>query len=99
MYQKILVPLDGSKLAELALPYADKVASRLGSEITLISVLLFGEKSDEGQYQHLHRVYIQKIVNMFQNKRTKVKSVIVTGNPGEKIVDYAEREDITCSDS
>jgi len=26
MYQKVMVPLDGSKLAECALPYAEKLA-------------------------------------------------------------------------
>jgi nucleotide-binding universal stress UspA family protein len=38
MLQKIVVPLDGSKLAECALPYAEEIASKIGAEVVLISV-------------------------------------------------------------
>lgn len=36
MYQRILVPLDGSSLAEAAVEHALAIASRFGSEITLL---------------------------------------------------------------
>lgn len=39
MYQKILVPLDGSELAEQALPHVQGLAKCLGSEIVLLQVL------------------------------------------------------------
>ncbi len=39
MYKKLLVPLDGSKLAEVVLPYAEELASRLNAKITLLHVL------------------------------------------------------------
>jgi nucleotide-binding universal stress UspA family protein len=39
MYKKILVPLDGSKLAECALPYAEEIAKGCGTEeVILVSV-------------------------------------------------------------
>ncbi len=39
MFKKILVPLDGSKLAECALPYVEELARGCGTEeIILISV-------------------------------------------------------------
>lgn len=39
MFKKILVPLDGSKLAECALPYAEELAKGCSAEeITLVSV-------------------------------------------------------------
>jgi nucleotide-binding universal stress UspA family protein len=39
MYKKILVPLDGSKLAECALPYAEGLAKGYGTEeVILVSV-------------------------------------------------------------
>jgi len=39
MFQKILVPLDGSKLAECALPYAEELAKTSSTaEVVLISV-------------------------------------------------------------
>lgn len=36
MFQHLLVPLDGSELAETALPMAKSVAEQFGSEITLL---------------------------------------------------------------
>lgn len=39
MYQKILVPLDGSKQAESALPLAGKLARIYNAEITLLQVV------------------------------------------------------------
>jgi nucleotide-binding universal stress UspA family protein len=38
MYKKILVPLDGSKLAEAALPHAQALAKSEGAEIILLRV-------------------------------------------------------------
>ncbi len=38
MISRILVPLDGSKLAECVLPYAEEMGQRLGAEIVLVSV-------------------------------------------------------------
>ncbi len=39
MFKKVMVPLDGSKLAECALPYVEELAKGCGTEeITLVSV-------------------------------------------------------------
>ncbi|MEY2818534.1 MAG: universal stress protein [Chloroflexota bacterium] len=38
MYKKILVPLDGSQLAEAALPHAEAIAKSVGAEIILLRV-------------------------------------------------------------
>jgi nucleotide-binding universal stress UspA family protein len=39
MYKKILVPLDGSKLAECALPYVEELATGCGTEeVILVSI-------------------------------------------------------------
>ena len=40
MYKKILVPLDGSPLAEAALPHAEAIAKSEGAEIVLLRVPL-----------------------------------------------------------
>ena len=39
MYKKILVPLDGSKLAECALQHAESLAHAFDSTLLLISVI------------------------------------------------------------
>ncbi len=101
MYEKILVPLDGSELAQIALPYADKLARVLGSQITLIYV----SESADDRYHHMHQFYLQQMVeNVKQNserhfdnqerKTIKIDSVILAGDPAEEIVKYAGQEDI-----
>ena len=57
MYKRILVPLDTSKLAEIALPYAEELASKLGSEVILIHVKTRADVPDNVD----HRVYISKM--------------------------------------
>ncbi|MFC2065946.1 universal stress protein [Chloroflexota bacterium] len=43
MYERILVPLDGSKIGEAALPYVEELVSKLGTtpkiEVTLLQVV------------------------------------------------------------
>jgi len=106
MYEKILVPLDGSELAEVALPYAEELAGRLGSEMILTTILSPGTGSDEGpSYPHLHHVYLEKMIDIvkkdvqkargeFTVKEPKVESVVLVGHPAEEIVDYASKENI-----
>jgi nucleotide-binding universal stress UspA family protein len=101
MYEKILVPLDGSELAEVALPYAEELAGKLGSEVTLLHVC----ESAEAQYHHMHQLYIQKMVAATKRgakqylvkpdaKAIMVKSAILSGHPAEQIVDFAEKQGI-----
>ena len=102
MYEKILVPLDGSQLAEVALPYAEELAGRIGSEVTL----LFVHESIDDPNQYLRQVYIQKIVESTKRaaeiysgildaqSATHVNSVSLFGYPAEKIVEYADKENI-----
>jgi len=101
MYEKILVPLDGSELAEVSLPYAEELAGRLGSEVTLIYV----RRSAEDPYDHMHRFYIEKTAEVTKQgaerylekpvgKAIKVESRILVGHTAEEIVDYADKADI-----
>ena len=39
MYEKLLIPLDGSELAEVALPYAGELALKLKAEVILLQVV------------------------------------------------------------
>lgn len=99
MYERILVPLDGSELAEVALPYAEELAGRLGSRITLLYV---GE-SNEDRYGHMQQFYLQKMVentkqgalkkmDKLMTKEIEVDSTVLVGLPAEEIVDYADKE-------
>ncbi len=102
MFKKILVPLDGSELSELALPYAEELAAPLNSEVELVYVC----ESAESQYRHMHQLYLEKIAQTARNHirayhtgeaapAASVKAVIVDGDPAAGIIDYAEKNDIS----
>lgn len=97
MYKRILVPLDGSKLAELALPYAEELAGVFNSEVVLIGI----SEPGESQYSHMYQLYIEKIAEVVGNRIKKVGSrvivrpVVLDGRPAEGIIDYAEKNDVS----
>ncbi len=104
MYEKILVPLDGSELAEVALPYAEELAGKMGSEITLVHVC----ESADCPNRHLHEYYMQKITHDTANNakkhlgklvakdinEIKVESLILIGDPAEEIGTHADKESV-----
>jgi nucleotide-binding universal stress UspA family protein len=94
MYKRILAPLDGSELAEVALPYAEGLAAGLGSELTLIHIC----SSEKAEDYHTHEVYIQNMAETIRQRGEaegiKVNSAHLVGHTAEQIVDYADREDI-----
>jgi nucleotide-binding universal stress UspA family protein len=107
MYKRILVPLDGSELAEVALPYSEKLAEKLDSEIILINVRTPGEDPGNPEYRsYLSRTAATVEQNMRKSSDTppgqkiKVESTIL-GSPNllthaaEEIVDYSEKENVS----
>jgi nucleotide-binding universal stress UspA family protein len=102
LYNKILVPLDGSELAQLAIPFAEKIAGRLGSRIMFIYVSESAEDSHNPEHQlYLQRMTkvakagIKKYIDKLKRKRIKVESAILVGDPASEIVDYAQKEDFS----
>jgi nucleotide-binding universal stress UspA family protein len=90
MWKRILVPLDGSNLAELALAYAEELAIAFSSEL----VLLYVSEAKESQYHPMQQLYIDGVVKQLGEhvkKRAKIKAVVLTGEPAEEIINYAEK--------
>ena len=97
MFEKILVPLDGSKLAEIAIPYAIELAGKLSSEITFISVKesraadAAGHVPEEAdRYDWPESAFdIEKYLSTLDVQAKDVKKVCIVGHPAETILDYA----------
>jgi len=98
MFKKILVPLDGSELSELALKYAEEMAVTLNSEVELVYVCVPAEKG----YRHMHELYIQKMAEQVRNHikayhpgeaglLVPVKTAVLDGDPAAEIISYADR--------
>lgn len=90
MWEKILVTLDGSDLAELTLPYAKELAAAFGSEV----VLLYVNEPSESQYRHMHQLYIEDVAEQLKGDVKKVTPVVLDGAPAKEIVDYAEKNKV-----
>jgi len=90
MWKKILVPLDGSDLAELALPYAEELAVAFDSELVLLHV----SEPSKKEYLHMHQLYLEKIAGQTRKLVKRVSPVLVSGNLVEEIVTTTEKNDI-----
>jgi len=90
MWKKILVPLDGSDLAELALPYAEELANAFKSEVILLHV----SEPSEGHYQHMHQLYIEEVAQRMKGRIRNIRPVLITGKSAEEIIGYAEKNDV-----
>jgi len=90
MWKKILVPLDGSDLAELALPYAQEIASVFNSELILLYV---SEPADE-EHLHMHELYLEKLATQMKKVVKRVGPVVISGKPVDEIGKYTEKNDI-----
>lgn len=90
MWKRVLVPLDGSNLAELALPYAEELAVAFSSEVVLLHV----SESGEDQYRHMHQLYIEELVGRMKDRINKVTPLVLSGRPAEQITDCAWRRKV-----
>ena len=78
MYKRILVPLDGSDIAEGVLPHALNLARNEGAEIILLTVatdavaaFAFGDPALAGEFVETQESASQKYLSALQEKLTK----------------------------
>jgi nucleotide-binding universal stress UspA family protein len=105
MYKKILVPLDGSELAQRALVQAEQIAKGFGSEIILFEVVpfmpIYGSPElvtplivDEKQRESVER-YLARIAGELKEKGFKVSTMVKTGQQvAMEIIDFAEESGV-----
>jgi nucleotide-binding universal stress UspA family protein len=99
MFKKILVPLDGSKLAEKILSRVEWLAKTHDAEVTLLRVALAGSFPGSDPVQHQLNVvreaeeYLAKAESWLRDVGVKVNSVVRYGNDAREIVDHARDRD------
>jgi nucleotide-binding universal stress UspA family protein len=106
MYNKILVPLDGSKRAERILPHVEKLAHDNKAVVVFLTVVsapkIFGY--DDMQYAHFQKEieasmeeaeqYLKGLSGEFRAKGIEVRHRAVMGPVVKAILDAAERESV-----
>ncbi|HYA93782.1 MAG TPA: universal stress protein [Thermodesulfobacteriota bacterium] len=101
MYKKILVPLDGSELAKMALDEAEKLAKTFDAEIILFQVVpfmpIYGSPElvtplivDEKQ-KEAAETYLLNLSEELKKRRLKVTATVRTGQQvAVEIIDFAK---------
>jgi nucleotide-binding universal stress UspA family protein len=105
MYKRVLVPLDGSELAEVVFDYVEELAGRLELDIILLHV--------SGPREHdllpMHRAYIERAAEIVERKsieiqektrakpggrKLEVRGELAIGHAAEEILRYADENNV-----
>jgi len=104
VYRRILLPLDGSPLAEQAIPHAVDLAEHFQAELIFLKVLIPLPvnlnlppdlvKKHEAATRKLAGEYLDQVAANIQGKEIAKNIVTVIGRPHEEIVRFAETEQV-----
>lgn len=102
MFNHILVPLDGSELAECVLPHVRIMADATGAAVTLFHSLERLDSSDLYPLNpldwHMRRaeakLYLEKIAGNLKENLSEVNSVLVEGPAAESVIEYSHSNDV-----
>ncbi len=110
MYNRILVPLDGSKLAECVLPHVESIARGCGArEVIFMRVvepfhLQSGGDGFSMSDKDINRInsenktdaenYLGRLTSQTKYEGVNVRSEVIIGRPMETIAEYATKKDV-----
>jgi nucleotide-binding universal stress UspA family protein len=102
MFERILVPLEGSALAECVLPHAKAVAQAVGAQLLLLHVVEQVDGDRAPQVDPLDwylqkaeaQSYISQISHQWQQSDLSVSHALVEGPAAERVVEYAQAHDV-----
>ena len=98
MYERIMVPLDGSNAAEMVLPYAEEIAAKFNSELALVSVA----EPTPAESDHPFRAYLKTIqekvraelIDWGARPGTRVDTEVLVRKPADGILTYAADKNV-----
>lgn len=107
LFQKILVPLDGSETGASALPWVKEIAQKTDATVCLLHVIVTPQKII-GPFKitadfrdHLintlrqqSQEYLKKVIDNLEKENIKIQFNITIGTPSEIILDYARTQSI-----
>ena len=103
MLKNLLVPLDGSLLAECVLPHAVSIAKAFNAQITLLSILeqpmesLGRPKADPLDW-YLQKTeantYLDVVKKRLENNHVSVKTLLLEGRALEQVIETAQTNNV-----
>jgi len=109
MYRKIMVPLDGSDLAECVLPHVEAIA--MGCEVNNVTFVRTVEPfqlpsrsewvptpEERQRIESSHRSnaqdYLNQLVGRLKYDRVSLQTEVIMGKAAESLADYAEKNGV-----
>jgi nucleotide-binding universal stress UspA family protein len=97
MFERILVPLDGSENAEIVFPYCADLAAEFASTVILVTV----SETATVDIDHLYRTYLdhaqgkmrQQLEVLMAHEAVTLESEVLFGDPAREILRIAEDKD------
>ncbi len=102
MYGRVLIPLDGSALAETILPFAERIAGPLDAEVVLLGVVeplsamtglaTGGVNAVDALFlrQLETKKYLAEVARRLEAKGLRVRTLLGLGTPAAEIVESAK---------
>lgn len=104
MYKRVLIPLDGSALAEQALPHAIAQARHFKAELILLKAVEPFPHARGMSLADLERIrqqahtwaheHLERLAADIQQQGVSVQKVTIDGHPHTGIADYAETNQV-----
>ena len=110
MYQRILIPLDGSELSECTLEHAkavaqgcnvaDVIAFRAIEPLSAQTISALAEAGDDSlrkaieQNERDAQEYVLKVQNILKTRGIAARAVTVKGRAADEILSYAEKNNV-----
>ncbi|UCB42238.1 MAG: universal stress protein [Dehalococcoidales bacterium] len=109
MYQHIMVPLDGSELAECVLPHVESIAT--GCNVTSVTLVMavpplhmYGgaeTRISPEEREHLEKdsvgvatTYLEEKARLLRDKGVMVETTVLFGNVLEQLVEYTKNNSV-----
>lgn len=103
MFKHILLPLDGSPLAERVLPHAVALAEAFHSRLTLLRVVYRKKKANQhGMVNPMDwqmrkseaEAYLRAVQERLADIEIKSEICVVEGSPAQQIIEFARQEEV-----
>lgn len=94
MFKTILIPLDGSSLAEAALEHGEVLARKFNSRIILLRVCTAAAQVDPVSGLDSRQIYLEQVAKGLRESSLEVETRLQKGDPGRVIIEVAESTEI-----